>query len=240
MSQFIKKIIHGFFKFVLLFVLFVAIIGITVCGLVGYTGYHSATADYPVTQAVNDVQMKSNYTTLENMPEIYKNAVVSVEDHRFYDHGGLDIVATTRALLRNFFSGDIQEGGSTITQQLAKNLYFSQEQSFRRKLAEVFVAIDLERHFTKDQILEAYINCIYYGNGYYCVHDASVGYFGVVPLQMSNDQATLLAGVPNAPSRYAPTVDMSLARQRQQHVLSAMVAEGYLTEEEALAIPQGY
>lgn len=240
MSQFLKRFLRQLLKLVLLLVLFVAIVLVTVCGLVGYTGYHSATADYPVTQAVYDVQAKTNYTTLDQMPDIYKNAVVAVEDHRFYDHKGLDLVATTRALLRNFFSGDIQEGGSTITQQLAKNLYFTQEQSLRRKLAEIFVARDLERHFSKDQILEAYINCIYYGDGYYSIHDASVGYFGVVPIQMSNDQATLLAGVPNAPSRYAPSTNMALARQRQQHVLSAMVAEGYLTEEEALAIPQGY
>ncbi|MDO4923412.1 MAG: biosynthetic peptidoglycan transglycosylase [Peptococcaceae bacterium] len=120
-----------------------------------------------------------------------------------------------------------------MTQQLAKNLYFDNSPSFTRKLAELFVARAIEKEYSKDQILAAYINCIYYGDGYYNIYDASMGYFGVMPAYLSDDQATLLAGVPNAPSLYAPTVNLTLARERQQQVLRAMIDNDMLTREEA-------
>ena len=234
------KLIRNCLKWLLVLILLAAVGVCAVFGTEGYRMYKAAVLEVPIDEKVQNIESRDGYLKYEDLPQIYIDAVISVEDRRFWDHGGVDPFAVGRAILNDIRTLSAAEGGSTITQQLAKNLYFTQEQSLRRKLAEIFVARDLERHFSKDQILEAYINCIYYGDGYYSIHDASVGYFGVVPIQMSNDQATLLAGVPNAPSRYAPSTNMALARQRQQHVLSAMVAEGYLTEEEALAIPQGY
>ena len=135
--------------------------------------------------------------------------------------------------MHNALADEVREGGSTITQQLAKNLYFDNSPSFTRKLAELFVARAIEKEYSKDQILAAYINCIYYGDGYYNIYDASMGYFGVMPADLSDDQATLLAGVPNAPSLYAPTVNLTLARERQQQVLRAMIDNDMLTREEA-------
>lgn len=228
-----KRLISMLIRLVIVLVLFVLVTVTTVCGVIGYVGYKNATADRPVTQAIGEVQAQANYTPIDNIPVIYENAVIATEDHRFYDHGGFDVVATIRALLHNAFAHEVLEGGSTITQQLAKNLYFDNTPSFTRKLAELFIAKDIEKHYPKDQILAAYINCIYYGNGYYNIYDASMGYFGVPPAQLNNDQATLLAGVPNAPSLYAPTVNMTLARQRQQQVLNAMVDNNMLTREEA-------
>lgn len=228
-----KRLISALCRLVIILVLFVAVTATTICGVIGYVGYKNATADRPVTQAIGEVQAQANYTPLENIPVIYKNAVIAIEDHRFYDHGGFDVIATTRALLHNALADEVREGGSTITQQLAKNLYFDNSPSFTRKLAELFVARAIEKEYSKDQILAAYINCIYYGDGYYNIYDASMGYFGVIPAYLSDDQATLLAGVPNAPSLYAPTVNLTLARERQQQVLRAMIDNDMLTREEA-------
>ena len=228
-----KRLISALCRLVIILVLFVAVTATTICGVIGYVGYKNATADCPVTQAIGEVQAQANYTPLENIPVIYKNAVIAIEDHRFYDHGGFDVIATARALLHNALADEVREGGSTITQQLAKNLYFDNSPSFTRKLAELFVARAIEKEYSKDQILAAYINCIYYGDGYYNIYDASMGYFGVIPAYLSDDQATLLAGVPNAPSLYAPTVNLTLARERQQQVLRAMIDNDMLTREEA-------
>lgn len=228
-----KRLISALCRLVIILVLFVAVTATTICGVIGYVGYKNATADRPVTQAIGEVQAQANYTPLENIPVIYKNAVIAIEDHRFYDHGGFDVIATARALLHNALADEVREGGSTITQQLAKNLYFDNSPTFTRKLAELFVARAIEKEYSKDQILAAYINCIYYGNGYYNIYDASMGYFGVMPAYLSDDQATLLAGVPNAPSLYAPTVNLTLARERQQQVLRAMIDNDMLTREEA-------
>ena len=168
----------------------------------------------------------------EEMPETYVQAVVSVEDHRFYDHFGLDLIAIGRAVVNDIKAGRYVEGGSTITQQLAKNLYFSQEKTMSRKAAEVFLALEIEQKYTKDEILELYVNSIYFGDGYYSVGEASEGYFGKPASEMNDYECTLLAGVPNAPSKYAPSKNLALAEKRQQKVISRMEACGYITEEE--------
>ena len=125
------------------------------------------------------------------------------------------------------------EGGSTITQQLAKNLYFTQEKELVRKVAEVFMAFHMEANYSKEEIFELYVNSIYFGSGCYDVASASHSYFGVEPAQMTPDQCTLLAGIPNAPSVYDPTVNPDLASQRQRQVLRLMVKYEYLTATEA-------
>ena len=125
------------------------------------------------------------------------------------------------------------EGGSTVTQQLAKNLYFSQEKELTRKVAEVFMAFNLEKNYSKEEILELYVNSIYFGNGYYSVAEASEGYFGKAPSEMTEYESTLLAGIPNAPSVYALTANPDLAAQRQRQVVDRMVTCGYYTEVQA-------
>ncbi len=198
--------------------------------------YEEALVETPVRQVLETIQMQPNYTELEQIPEIYLEAVISAEDHRFYKHNGLDYIAIGRAVINNVKAGGLQEGGSTITQQLAKNQFFTQKKELTRKIAEVFMVREIENLYEKDEILELYINSIYYGDGYYCIADASMGYFGKQPWQMTDYECTLLAGIPNAPSVYAPTVNPDLAAQRQQQVLADMVRWGHLTEEEAAAI----
>ena len=120
------------------------------------------------------------------------------------------------------------EGGSTITQQLAKNQYFTQEKKMVRKVSEMFMAFKIESELDKDKILELYVNSIYFGNGYQCVGDACQAYFGKKPSEMTFDECTLLAGIPNAPSNYNPLASEELARQRQKQVLEKMKKAGYL------------
>lgn len=198
----------------------------------GYGLYKNAVREESLEAKVAEIRSQENFTSLEDMPETYVQAVVSVEDHRFYDHFGLDLIAIGRAVVNDIKAGRYVEGGSTITQQLAKNLYFSQEKTMNRKAAEVFLALELEQKYTKDEILELYVNSIYFGDGYYSVGEASEGYFGKPASEMNDYECTLLAGVPNAPSKYAPSKNLALAEKRQQKVISRMEACGYITEEE--------
>lgn len=202
----------------------------------GYTRYEAALQNMSVEQKAEEVRSNPSFTPLKNLPETYQEAVVAVEDKRFYKHSGIDLMALLRAVKNDIKAGRFVEGGSTITQQLAKNLYFSQERSLTRKIAECFMSFALEKKFTKKEILELYVNSIYFGNGYYCVADASRGYFGKEPEDMNGYESTMLAGIPNAPSVYAPTVNPELTRSRQQKVLDCMVEQNYLTKEEAKEI----
>lgn len=143
----------------------------------GYQMYQQALDEQPVQQVLAQIENKPNYTELAELPQVYKNAVISTEDHRFYTHKGIDVIAIVRALWHDIQAGSMVEGGSTITQQLAKNQFFTQKKELTRKVAEVFMAREIERLYEKDKILELYINSIYYGEGYYSVYDASMGYF---------------------------------------------------------------
>lgn len=207
-------------------------------GLKGYGMYREALEQKPLAEMAEQVRAQPDFTPLDELPRLYRDAVVAVEDHRFYSHGGVDFIALCRALWNDVCAGAFVEGGSTITQQLAKNLYFTQERSFIRKAAEMFMAFRLEQTYTKDEILELYVNSIYFGDGYYCVRDASEGYFGKEPGEMTDYESTLLAGIPNAPSVYSLTANPDLAEQRQQYVLQQMEKYGYLDAQEANAILQ--
>ena len=138
------------------------------------------------------------------MAQTYIDAVLAVEDKRFYRHPGIDPIAIGRALINDIRAGAYVEGGSTITQQLAKNQFFTQDKKLVRKVSEMFMAFKIESVLDKDKILELYVNSIFFGNGYYCVGDASLGYFGKSPSEMDFDECMLLAGIPNAPSNYNP------------------------------------
>lgn len=199
----------------------------------GYSMYQKALEQMGLEEKVEAIRGKDSYTEFEDLPEVYVNAVISVEDHRFYDHPGIDMIAIGRAVVNDLRARSFVEGGSTITQQLAKNLYFSQEKEMTRKIAEVFMAFDLEENYSKEEIFELYVNTIYFGDGYYTVQEASEGYFGKKPAGMTEYESTLLAGIPNAPSKYAPTRSQELAEKRQMQVLKRMEACGYFSEEEA-------
>lgn len=202
----------------------------------GYDKYQNALASRPLEQVISELQSKENYTPYEDVPEIYYKALVAVEDRRFYKHNGFDIIGTGRAIYSDFKAWELLEGGSTISQQLAKNLYFPQDNTLQRKIAEIFMAMRIEREYNKEDVLEFYVNGIYYGSGYYCIYDASKGYFGKKPKDMTDYECTLLVGIPNAPSVYSLDVNPDLAHQRQEEVVGCMVEFEYITEEEGKEI----
>lgn len=199
----------------------------------GYNMYKGALEQMPLSKKVASIIEKENYSKIDEIPQIYKDAVISVEDHRFCKHNGVDIIAIGRAFINDIKAIDFVEGGSTITQQLAKNIYFTQEKKITRKIAEVFMAFEIEKEYDKDQILELYLNTSYFGDGYYTVKEACKGYFNKELKEMTDYECILLAGIPNAPSVYAPTKNPELAIQRQKQVMNKMVEYEYLTQEEA-------
>ena len=217
-------------KRLLSFIFLCVIIAGGVLGDKGYEEYKKALSEESVKEMAARIEEQPNYTTIDELPQTYIDAVLSVEDKRFYDHFGVDPIAVGRAFFNDVKAGAYVEGGSTITQQLAKNQYFTQDKKIVRKVAEMFMAFKIESELDKDTIFELYVNSIFFGNGYYCVADASNGYFGKVPSEMNFDECTLLAGVPNAPTNYNPTASPELARQRQKQVIEKMKKAGYLEE----------
>lgn len=220
-----------FLKFLLCILLVAISIGLIWVGT-GYKMYQDAIKAMPLEKKIANIKEIPNYTRLEELPQMYINAVISVEDHRFYQHGGIDIIAIGRAVINDIKAMSFVEGGSTITQQLAKNVYFTQEKKLERKIAEVFMAFDFEKALEKSGILELYLNTSYFGDGYNTVKEASRGYFGKEPKDLTDGECIMLAGIPNAPSVYAPTKNMDLAKQRQKQVALKMVEYGYLTEKQ--------
>ena len=201
-------------------------------GIRGYTLYQDAVAETPLSEKVEAIQQMDGYTQFEQLPEIYVDAVLSVEDKRFWSHPGVDVLAICRAAWNDLRTLSLAEGGSTITQQLMKNEYFTQEKTLERKFAEIFAALAMERAYSKEEIFELYVNTIYFGSGYYGIHDAAEGYYGQIPSALTDAEAVMLAGLPNAPSVYSPDVNPELARQRMVQVLNRMVKCNVLSQEQ--------
>ena len=224
------------FKFIKKLILFILIAFLVSCTFIIYQGhsiYKEVTSKQSIEKKVEKIKEYDNYISISEVPDTYKSATIAIEDHRFYSHGAIDIITTARSLLENLKNKELSNGGSTITQQVARNMYFTQEKSFVRKVAELFVAIELEENYSKDEILEMYLNIIYFGDGYTGLKQASYGYYRKAPSKLSLDEQTMLAGIPNAPSIYSPNVNPELAKKRQQKVLGAMVKYGYISKAEA-------
>lgn len=219
-----------FFKRIFSFVLLVVFVVIAIVIYQGYLKYKVTITETPLEIRVEKLKNIENYTFYEDIPARFIEAVVAVEDRRFYKHSGFDVIGTGRALIRDIKNMELLEGGSTITQQLAKNMYFPANNSPWRKVAEIFLAKKIEEEYTKAEILEMYFNIIYYGKGCYNIHDAADTYFDKLPIEMNDYECTLLAGIPNAPSVYSKNKE--LARERQEKVLKSMVQAEYITQEE--------
>jgi penicillin-binding protein 2A len=174
--------------------------------------------------------------SLEQVPDLLEQAVVATEDQRFDEHGGIDLWAIGRAIVKDIIHRDLVEGGSTITQQLAKNMFLSAEKTFFRKATEVSIALALENNFSKEKILEMYLNQIYFGNGAYGVKAAAERHFGQSNLEeLSLLEIAVIAALPKAPETYSPTNNPEKALERAKIVLSLMVDQGYITDEERKA-----
>lgn len=172
----------------------------------GYKMYQNSVNENSVESVVDKIKEKEGYFTLDTIPKDYIEELLQSEDKRFYYHFGLDPIATTRAMFNNIKAGFYVQGGSTITQQLAKNMYFSFEKKLDRKVAEVFVAFELERNYSKDEILELYLNVIYFGEGCYGVKEAANHYYGVEPQNLNEEQIGELVFTIKSPNNYNPNV----------------------------------
>lgn len=170
---------------------------------------------------------------LSRMPRMLLQAFVSAEDSRFYEHPGIDFISIIRAFFKNLEAGTIVQGGSTITQQVAKSFFLTPTRSYIRKIKEAILAYRIDKTFSKDEVLYLYLNQIYLGHGAYGVEAAAENYFGKSVQDLNLAECAVLAGLPQAPSRYSPFRHPKLAKQRQIYVLNRMVVEGYITKIQA-------
>lgn len=222
------------FKRIILLILIVIIIIVSVCYINGKKLYDEKLSEISLEKKIESIKSDEDFVPLSDLPEYYKNSVIAVEDHRYYKHGAIDVIALCRAVVSNIKQKDFKEGGSTITQQTAKNMYFiTADDVVSRKVAEAILSFELERKYSKDDILELYINTIYFGDGYYGVKEACEGYLHKSPKDMTLYDATMLAGIPNAPSVYAPTVNFNLTKSRQKKVVSSMLEYEHINQEQA-------
>jgi penicillin-binding protein 1A len=172
---------------------------------------------------------------LDKIPVQLKQAVLAVEDSRFFEHHGLSARAIARALIMNFLARRKAQGGSTITQQLARGLFLTPEKNISRKIKEALLSVEIEKRYSKEKILELYFNLVYFGHGAYGVEAAAQTYFKKSVGELTLPEAAMLAGLPSAPNRYSPIVDPQLARRRRDHVLNRMVDEKFITRAQAEA-----
>ena len=172
----------------------------------------------------------SNYVKLDEISKHVKNAIVSIEDKNFYKHNGFDYLRILKALFINISSGEIKQGASTISQQYIKNLYLTFDKTWKRKIEEAFLTIELETHYSKDEILEGYLNTIDFGAGNYGIKEASNYYFNKEPKDLTLEEATIIVGIPKNPSYYNPVTNYEAAKNRQHDVLYTMYKNKYIKE----------
>lgn len=176
---------------------------------------------------------REKFVPYDKIPDLLKKGIIATEDRRYYDHGAVDIIGVARAFITNSMAGETLEGGSTIAQQTVKNIFLSNDRTMTRKLEELALAVQLERNYSKEEILELYLNTIYFGHGAYGVGEASWVYFGKEPKALDLSQCAMLAGLPQAPSAYDPISHPQEGAKRMTTVLALMAQEGYITPEEA-------
>lgn len=204
--------------------IFIVIVSVMIflVGTVSYFGYHeyqTALKNHPLDEKIAAIMNQENYVKLDEISPYLLDATIAVEDKRFFTHHGIDYLAYARILYYLLSEGEINSGGSTITQQLSKNLYFTFEPSLTRKVSEYFMAYKIESTYEKEVILEVYLNIINYGDDQMGIGNAAKHYFHKTPLELTFDESTLLAGIPQSPINYQLSNHLDQARIRQQAVL---------------------
>lgn len=246
--------------FALLNVLLLIIAIVLIGSVSGAIGYYAFTMDLPGIDALKDYRPSISSRVYDDknqliddffledrklvrvadVPKVVIQAFVAAEDSRFYVHRGFDLQSIFRAVFKNIEAGQIIQGGSTITQQVAKMMYLSPEKKYARKFKEAILAYKIDRYLSKDEILNLYLNQIYLGHGTYGIESASLAYFGKSARELKLHEAALLAGLPKAPTNYSPFKHYDKAKERQVYVLTRMMEEGYISKEameKALAEP---
>jgi membrane peptidoglycan carboxypeptidase len=181
-----------------------------------------------VEETVNTMRSDPGWLSLQKIPDHTRKALLAIEDHDFYKHGALDITGIARAAFANLKAGEVQQGGSTLTQQMVKNVFLSSEQTFARKAEEAVLATWVERKYSKDEVLEMYFNSTYFGAGAYGLRDAARKYFGKDPALLTIPESAMLAAMPYAPSALNPYENPSGCAKRVRLVLKEMLRYGYI------------
>ncbi len=188
---------------------------------------------FTLEEHIEPMRAKANWVKLENIPKHMQQALVAIEDRKFYEHKGISPESILRAILVNITDGEITQGGSTLTQQFVKNVFLTPEQSIERKFEEAILSLMLEDKYSKNEILEMYLNTTYFGAGATGIAEASRTYFGKTPSELTLTEAALIAALPYAPSALNPFEYADDCKKRQLLVLNTMQKYGYLTEERA-------
>lgn len=172
------------------------------------------------------------YLTIDNIPDMAKEAIISIEDKKFYEHKGIDIKAIVRAAVALVKKDEITQGGSTITQQLSRNIFLTHTVSWERKVEEIFIALRLEKIYSKEDILEFYLNNVYFANGYYGIEAASVGYFNKSSSELNLSEVAFLCAIPNSPTMYDPRKNLENTLKRRDRIIDEMLKDGKITEQQ--------
>lgn len=220
-----------FFQFIFA-ILFICILFCAGIALYGYKEYRDYSSTASLESLVEQVEAQDDFVEYSDLPNTLVRATVSIEDRRFFEHNGVDYKGLARALVSQVNENLVKSGGSTITQQVAKNLYGMYDSSFQWKTAEYFFAKELEGRYSKSEIFALYVNIINYGDNHTGIYEASYGYFGVAPDELTDAQCTMLAGIPQSPSTYQLTSaeNVQKAKKRQKLVLEAMMDKKYLNQ----------
>ena len=184
-------------------------------------------------EVINPLREDSNWVKLADIPKNMQNALIAIEDYKFYEHDGISPEGILRAILANISKGEVEQGGSTLTQQFVKNTFLTHEQTMERKIEEAILSVVLEDKYSKDEILEMYLNTTYFGAGATGIHQASKVYFGKHVSRLTLEEAAVLASLPYAPSALNPLEHPIECKQRQMLVLNAMVKYGFITQDAA-------
>lgn len=199
MTRLIKRLVST----AILLITLVAVFSVPII-LSGYELYKEAVAQMPIDEKIRQLQSDPDYVNYLEISPHFLEKVIESEDRRFYEHYGINLISTLRAFMKNIEAGAKVEGGSSITQQLAKNMYFSFEKKYERKVAELLVAFDLEKKLSKEEILALYCNIAYFGEGAIGIREATIHYFGVEPVEMTEQQAEMLVKTLKSPSVFNP------------------------------------
>ena len=230
-----RKFLKGILSIILGIIILAIIVVLAYLGII-YNEVNTEIKAGKIEKTVEGIRSRNTYVKKDKIDELYLKAVIAAEDRRYYSHGAVDVVGFSRAMYNNIISMKLKEGGSTITQQLSKNIFLDQRAEIDRKIKELFYSIELEKKYSKDDILELYVNTSYFGAGYYGIGPATKGYYDKTPEKLSLNEAAFLAGVPNAPSVYNPYEHYDLAVQRRNIVLKKMVFNGGITQQEAIIV----
>lgn len=212
-----------YLKRLIVIMLFISIVFVGRIAVIGYINYSQVVYEIGLEETIESIQNREDFISIKDVTDTFLDATVSVEDKRFYEHHGIDHISIARAMVVNLQAKSFKTGGSTITQQLAKNLFLTFDKTLERKATEYFLAKKIESLYSKNEILSLYINVINYGDNCIGISNATEHYYNKTPLELEENESVLLAGLPQSPSNYSLTKNYSKAIIRSERVINAMI-----------------